>query len=239
MFFEEDPLAARSPDIADPQTPVPGGDSRELPQVSLGGSWDGILHEFRNHLTLLMAGTTGLRSTLPGALAADCAEALQDMETSVHVLESLLALVDAGLRPGRSAASDVGKAVQKAITLAAPSLRGWVMVEAEGRGQVPPRFGNVIEAALGALLAELGRSSELRSERPQPSLAPIRILASADSGVFRAQLAGPGSQPPLTWRTRLATYLLEGLGGRIEPVAPSGWAISLKLSVSKPEPPSQ
>jgi len=239
MFFEEDHLAARSPDMAEAEAPVSSGDSRQLPQISLGGSWDGVLHEFRNHLTLLMAGTTGLRSTLPGALAADCAEALQDMETSVHMLESLLSLVDAGLHPGRPVVTDVGKAVQKAISLAAPSLRGWVMVEAEGRGQLPPRFGNVLEAAMGALLAELGRSSELRSERPQPSLPPIRIVASADGGLFRAQLMGPTGQPPPTWRSRLASYLIEGLGGELEAAPPSGWAVTVNLAVSKPEPPSQ
>src|SRR3954469_25636799 len=98
VLFEEDLLAARSPDIADAELPATSGDSGDMPQISLGGSWEGILHEFRNHLTLLMAGTTGLRSTLPGALAADCAEALQDMETSVHVIEALMAMVDAGLR---------------------------------------------------------------------------------------------------------------------------------------------
>src|ERR1700709_252297 len=35
----------------------------------LGGCWAGMLNEFRNHLTIFLAGTTELSATLPGSVA--------------------------------------------------------------------------------------------------------------------------------------------------------------------------
>ncbi|HET6280529.1 MAG TPA: hypothetical protein VFH73_06170, partial [Polyangia bacterium] len=48
--------------------------------------WNGVVHEFRNHLTLLLAGTTEVRAGLPDSVAGDLAETLNDMESSVQTV---------------------------------------------------------------------------------------------------------------------------------------------------------
>src|SRR5262252_6956748 len=69
--------------------------------------WNGALHEFRNHLTVLLATATELRSVLPAPMPVEVSDALAESERNVQSLSSLIAELDAAVKTGEPVIGDL------------------------------------------------------------------------------------------------------------------------------------
>jgi hypothetical protein len=182
--------------------------------------WNGVVHEFRNHLTLLLAGTSEVRAGLPASVAADLAETLDDMETSVQTVNNLLAAVDGAIKGGEQVICDVDVLIERALAMAAPVLGPRVNVTvSKGRPAAVKNRGNALECALAALIADLGRVSEFRQRAAEVLTAvyQIRIKVVPERGALTIEIESTASIPPQTsWRALLAEYLAGKVGCVVE-----------------------
>ncbi len=194
------------PDAADP--------------VRFATVWNGVVHEFRNHLTLLLAGTTEVRSGLPASVAADLAETLNDMESSVQNINALLGALDSAMKDGDQLLCEVDVVIARALAMAAPTLGGVNITVKKSRPAAVKNLGTAVECALSALLADLARASDFR--RRGNGLLPIvppqiRINVQAERGSLTIEVESSASAPPPTsWRLLLATYLAARVGCTLE-----------------------
>lgn len=187
----------------------------------LNGCWAGMVNEFRNHLTIFLAGTTELAATLPGAVAAQFADRLEDMEASAEFLQTLLIWMDASISGGTQVISDVGEVLRRAETLALTGLPARANIRLELRPAGVRNRGAAIECALAALITELGRvPSPWPAERPgMPGRFEVRTAVFPRPGAVAIILTSGGKQPPAGgWRVALAKTLLAQVSGTVEPL---------------------
>jgi hypothetical protein len=180
-----------------------------------------MVNEFRNHLTIFLAGTTELSATLPGAVAAQFADRLNDMEASAEFLQTLLVWMDTSISGGAQVISDVGDVLRRAETLAATGLPSRVAVRLELRPAGVRNRGASIECALAALITELGRVPNPWPPDHQggPSGFEVRATVHPQPGTVIILLSSGADQPPAGgWRVSLAKVLLSEVGGSVEPL---------------------
>lgn len=191
--------------------------------VRFGAVWGGVVHEFRNHLTLLLAGTTEIRSGLPASVAADLAETLDDMENGIQNINALLGAVDSAVKEGDQLLCEVDVVIERALAMAAPTLGGVNITVKKSRPAAVKNIGTAVECALAALLADLARASDFRRRGPNllPMVPPqIRINVQAERGSLTIEVDSSSSSPPATsWRVLLATYLAARVGCTLERAA--------------------
>jgi len=188
--------------------------------IHFGGVWNGLVHEFRNHLTLLLAGTTEVRAGLSATLAADMAETLDDMEASVQSINSLLGAMDGAMKEGDQVLCDVDVLIDRALAMSAPALAGINITVKKSRQAAVKNQGTAVESALAALLSDMARSSEFRRRAANlvPGVAPqIRIQVQAERGFLTMEVESSATAPPATsWRVLLAGYLASRVGCTLE-----------------------
>jgi len=181
--------------------------------------WDGILGEFRNHLTVLLAVAGEIRSASPANSMGAMATALAEAEGSVQRLDALVGFVDAALRNGTEVVADLDDVFERALRLAAPALRGTsVSLHRERRTGVANR-GTALEALLAALLIELaqagGRDRAGTGDRPRA----IELHVEATRGAMFLSVESDGPRPPVAgWRFALACDLGARLGAVVTPL---------------------
>lgn len=185
---------------------------------SLGGCWAGMLNEFRNHLTIFMAGTSELSATLPGAVAVQFADRLDDMEASAEFLQTLLVWMDTSISGGASVICDVGEVFRRTETLATAGLPSRTKVRFEPKPAGVRNRGAALECALAALITELGRLSPRASDPfGPPGQSEIRVWVAPVRGALTIFVETSAQHPRSPgWRVTLAKLLVGQLGGALE-----------------------
>jgi hypothetical protein len=189
--------------------------------------WNGILHEFRNHLTGLMAATSDLRAEMSPALALQMGDAVCEAERNVQGLTSLLAFVDASVRTVEPLISSLGDIADRAIRLAAPAAGGRVSITTDVPRDVGVRNrGSALECLVAALIVDLARADLARADlaradlaragdgkAAEPGSAPrIRVEAEVGRRGLAIEIASDGARPAASsWRFLLALELAEKL----------------------------
>jgi hypothetical protein len=207
--------------------------------------WNGILHEFRNHLKVLAAAAMELRAEMPPSLALHVAEAVSETERNVQSLGTLLSLADASLRdaePRRveSREADLGDAdlivsgldqvLERAIHLAAPAVGRTVsIVVVRGPGIGVKNRGNALESLLAALIIDLARAGEGRNVDAALRAPRIGLRAEAGRGGLSIEIESSGLPPVAgSWRTLLAADLAARLDATLSILPGSaGFAVHL------------
>ena len=180
-------------------------------------AWNGILHEFRNHLTVLLAAATEIRVALPFDAGRDVAEALAESEWNVQRLNALVGFVDAALRDGGPVVADLDDVIERALRLAAPAMgRTAISVHKERRIGLPNR-GASLEALLAALLIDLVRTERRTRTDERRLQIDVRVEASRTTLALTVESSGQ-RPPPDSWRFALAVDLADRLGAAIEPL---------------------
>lgn len=193
---------------------------------SFDGGWMGLVNEFRNHLTIFLAGTNQLSAMLPRAVACEFADRLDDMESSAVFLQTLLTWMDASVGRGSQAISDVGDLLRRAEGLATTGLSPRVSIRVESRPAGVRNRGVAIECAVAALITELGRIPPSRSASSDDSGAltsVVTVSVHPRRGALSIFIATSSSQAPAYfqstdggWRVSLAKALLAQVGGTVE-----------------------
>lgn len=192
-----------------------GNRDGEVHQIT--SAWNGILHEFRNHLTVVLAAATEIRVALPYDAGREVAEALGETEWNVQRLNALVGFVDAVLRDGSQVVADLDDVVERALRLAAPAMgRTAVSVHKDRRTGVPNR-GSSLEALVAALLVDLVRTD--RRARGDDRRLQIDIRAEATRTALNLTVESDGHRPPPdSWRLALAYELAGRVGASLEPL---------------------
>jgi hypothetical protein len=187
-----------------------GGDEPSL-QSHL---WTGMLHEFRNQLTLLLAGTTEIRAALPPSAAFDLAETLEEMESSLQSITTLTGCIDTAMRPGPQVISDLGDVIERSIAAARGSIHPGVEITVSSRvGAVRNRSG-AVDSALSLLIVDLARAAEFRRGR---AANEIQIEVFTGRGALTIEIVSSAAHlPPPSWRRQLAQRLAATVAGTLE-----------------------
>jgi hypothetical protein len=186
---------------------------------SFDGGWMGMVNEFRNHLTIFLAGTNQLSAMLPMAVASEFADRLDDMESSAEFLQTLLTWMDASMGRGSQSISEIGDLLERAAALATTGLSSRVSIRLEPRPAGVRNRGAAIECALAALLTELGRVLEpgLPGEARTPQAVEVTASVHPQRGALSIVLASSAAQPlEGGWRVSLAKALLAQVAGTVE-----------------------
>ena len=183
--------------------------------VRLVPVWDGILHEFRNHLTVLLAAANEIRVATPPAGARGIADALAETESNVHRLNALVGFVDAAIRDGTPIIADLDDVVARALRLAAPTLgRTTVALHKERRTGVANR-GSAFESMLAALLIDLAQADP-QSTSSEGRPLQIDIHVEATRGALLLSIESAGRRPPVdSWRFALSADLAARIGATV------------------------
>lgn len=194
---------------------------------SFDGGWMGMVNEFRNHLTIFLAGTSQLSAALPRAVASEFADHLEDMESSAEFLQTLLTWMDASIGRGSQAICDVGDVLRRAESLAYTGLSSRVSIRLEPRPAGVRNRGVAVECALAALITELGRVLNPRplGDLGTPPVFEVTVSVHPKRGALSIVLRSGGAQPVEGgWRVALAKTLLNHVGGTVEALtqAPDG-----------------
>ena len=183
--------------------------------VRLVPVWDGILHEFRNHLTVLLAAANEIRVATPPFGTRGVADALAETESNVHRLNALVAFVDTAIRDGTPVVADLDDVVARALRLAAPTLgRTTVSLHKERRTGVANR-GSAFESMLAALLVDLAQADPQSSSSDGGRLQ-IDIHVETTRGALVPSIESTGQRPPVdSWRFALSSDLAARIGARV------------------------
>src|SRR3954462_8672433 len=183
--------------------------------VQLVPVWDGILHEFRNHLTVLLAAANEIRVATPPSGTRAIGDALAETESNVHRLNALVAFVDAAIRDGNPVIADLDDVVARALRLAAPPLgRTAVSLHKERRTGVANR-GSAFESMLAALLVDLAQADP-QSVSPDGGRLQIHIHVEATRGALVLSIESIGQRPPVdSWRFALSSDLAARIGATV------------------------
>ena len=183
--------------------------------VRLVPVWDGILHEFRNHLTVLLAAANEIRVATPPPASRGIADALAETESNVHRLNALVGFVEAAMRDGTAVVADLDDVVARAVRLAAPTVgRTTVSLHKEHRTGVANR-GSAFESLLAALLIDLTQADP-QSSSPDGGPLQIDIHVEATRGALVLSIESTGRRPPVdSWRFVLASDLAARVGATI------------------------
>jgi hypothetical protein len=177
--------------------------------------WEGILHEFRNHLTVLLAAANEIRVAAPLGGTRGIADALVETESNVHRLNALAGFVDAAIRDGTPVVADLDDVVARALRLAAPTLgRTTVSLHKERRTGVANR-GSAFESMLAALLVDLAQADP-QSTSAEGAPLRIDIHVEATRGSLVLSVESTGRRPPLeSWRFALSSDLAARIGATV------------------------
>jgi len=168
--------------------------------------WNGILHEFRNHLTVLLAAATEVRAAIAPAVTAEITEALSETEWNVQRLNALVGFVDAAIRDGAPMVADLDDVIDRALRLAAPTLGSAAVSFRKERRLGVGNRGSALESLLAALIVELARSEGLQ----------IDIDAESSRGSVVLEIESNGRRPSVTsWRFVLASDLAARIGATV------------------------
>ena len=186
--------------------------------VQLVPVWDGILHEFRNHLTVLLAAANEIRVATPPSGTRAIGDALAETESNVHRLNALVAFVDAAIRDGTPVIADLDDVLARALRLAAPTLgRTTVTLHKERRTGVANR-GSAFESMLAALLVDLAQADP-QSFCPDGGRLQIHIHVEATRGALALSIESTGQCPPVdSWRFALSSDLAARIGATVAPL---------------------
>lgn len=185
--------------------------------------WSGMLGEFRNHLKIFLAGTTELSACLPGSVAAQVGDRLEDMEASVEFLQTLLVWMDTSISGGAQVISDVMEVFRRTDNLVRPALPSRVNVRFQPWATGVRNRGAALECALAALITELSR---LPPAWPPQTLSDrgrvdISVSVVPNRGTPAIQIEGNVQLAANShgWRVGLARVLLAQIGGTLEPLS--------------------
>lgn len=219
-------------------TPIEPSSAKPAARVSDGANprdfqhsyWQGVLREFRNHLSIVMARSGQLATALPGAIAARTADCLADIEGSTNRMEGMLTWMDAALVPESPSISEVGELLNRATQMATTWLRPNVRVWIESRPGALRNRGTTLESAIAALIMEVGgggASSWFAAGRQGKDVVDgkegtvnVRLSAHPGHGDLRIDIVADRAREPLRsadWRLPLARALLASVGGDLEP----------------------
>jgi len=180
--------------------------------------WSGALHEFRNHLTVLLAAATELRGAVPATIAVDVAESIAETERNVQSLSSLVAQLDSVVKSGEPLISDLDEMIDRALRIAAPSLGRRVSVSVtKGRKTGARNRGTTLECMLASLIVDLARAADAR---PADAGRPprLQVHVEAGRGSLIVEIESNGGRPPAgSWRFLLATELAAKLDASVTP----------------------
>jgi hypothetical protein len=183
--------------------------------------WSGFLHEFRNHLTVLMGATSELRDEVPPAVAATIGDTVFEAERNVQGLTSLVALLDASLRTVEPVIAPLGDVVDRAVRLASPAVGRLAAIVTNVPREIGVRNrGSALEGLIAALVIDLARSyvgGDHEVGRP----ARVRIDADVGRRGLAIEIACEGAcmdppslspassapAPTASWRRALAMEL--------------------------------
>jgi hypothetical protein len=208
------------------QVAVASAESQIVPDLELARLapiWDGILHEFRNHLTGLLAVADEIRAIAPAAPGDAIATALAEARGNVQRMDALVGFVDATLRDGTEVVADLDDVVERALRLAAAVLvRTSVVLHKDRRTGVSNR-GGALEALLAALLVELARAAGKDMDDQPGKDVPaggrpntIDIYVEATRGAICLSIESDGRRPPSgSWRLALASDLATRIGATV------------------------
>jgi hypothetical protein len=178
--------------------------------------WDGILHEFRNHLRVLVAAATELRAEMPPSLALQVSEAVLETERNVQSLGTLLSLADASLRHAEPIVCPLDHVLDRAIHLTAPAVGRSVSITLLRGHTIGVRNrGTALECLLAALIIELARAAEGRAETARRS-PRIQVRAEAERSALTIEIESDGPTPTArSWRLLLANDLAARLNATL------------------------
>jgi len=184
-----------------------GEDSRRLVPV-----WKGFLHEFRNHLTVLMGATSDLRAEVPPAVSPEVDVAICEAERTVAGLTSLATVMDASMLNTEPLIARLGEVVDRAVRLAVPFVGRRASITTNGPRDLGVRNrGSALESLLAVLIVELARSQDTTrsSDLASPAASPrVRIDAEVGRHGIAIEVVGDGSRlDSSSWRLDLATEL--------------------------------
>src|SRR5262245_43962255 len=189
--------------------------------------WSGILHEFRNHLALMLAATTEVRIVTAPAVVPEISRALTETEWNVQRMSALVAFVDAAIRGGAPATADLDAVIERALRLAAPAL-GRVAVSFNKPRRIDVRNrGTALECLIAGLIIELAR---VGSETLAPNCRQqIDVFADVGRGSTVLEIDSGGISPsPPSWRVALAHDLATRIGASVTtPAASAGFVVRL------------
>jgi hypothetical protein len=201
----------------------------DLELVQFMPIWNGILHEFRNHLTVLLAAATEVRAIAPPALAAELADALVQSEVSVERMSSLVAFIDAAVRNGAPAVDDLDDVIERALRLAAPGLGRTSVTFTKPRQVQVHNRGTALECLISGLIVELARAeAKAGSTRPTARRHQIEVQADIGHDATVLEIESNGRPPaPGAWRVALASDLASRIGATVTPHEPAGFIVRL------------
>jgi hypothetical protein len=178
--------------------------------------WNGILREFRNHLTVLLAAAGEIRAAAPPVGPLQISAALAETEWNVERLNTLVGFVDAAIRDGSSVVADLDDIVERALRLAAPALgRTSVSLHKDRRTGVTNR-GSALESLLAALLVELAQAEAKGPGSDGERRPRIDIHVEATRTALYLSIESDGRRPAAeSWRFALAADLAARIGATI------------------------
>jgi hypothetical protein len=180
--------------------------------------WNGILHEFRNHLTVLLAATTELRAEMPASMALQVAEAVTETERNVQSLGSLITFMDASVTEAEPLICDLDGTIERALRLARPSVGHRVSVTASrGRKAGVRNIGSALESLLASLIVDLARAGEGKAS-DLSRCHSIVVRTEQGPRSMAIEIESTGVRPAAgSWRHLLASDLAVKLGAVIVP----------------------
>jgi len=192
----------------------------------------GILHEFRNHLTLLSAATTEVKTvtsspTIIPEILPEIAQALTDTESNVRRMTALMAFIDAAVRGGPRTTVELDGVIERALRLVAPAL-GRVAVSFNKPSHIQVRNeGAALECLIAGLIVELARAG--METRDPIYRQQIDVFADVGRGAIVLEIDSSGRRPALgSWRIALARELATRLGASVTaPAAGAGFVVRL------------
>ena len=189
---------------------------------------NGILHEFRNHLTLLTAATTEVRTVASSpTVVPEISQALSETESNVQRMTALMMFIDAAVQDGTPETAELDQVIERALRLAAPALgRVAVSFNKPHRIQVRNR-GTALECLIAGLIVELARAG---SETRDPIYRQqIDVFADVGGGGIVLEIDSSGRRPAAgSWRVALARELAARLGASVTtPAAGAGFVVRL------------
>jgi hypothetical protein len=190
--------------------------------------WNGILHEFRNHLTVVLAAATEVRALTPAPVGSEIGEALSETEWNVHRMNALVGFVDAALRDGATVPVALDEAVDRAVGLAAPALGRTALSVKRAHGIEVGNRGTALECLISGLLVDLARAEAAVSDTSRAHRIEVRAETTAAGGAL-LHLESNGRRPATgSWRTALASDLATRIGATVlAPPAKAGFLIRL------------
>ncbi|HXU01969.1 MAG TPA: hypothetical protein VN903_13445 [Polyangia bacterium] len=194
---------------------------------------NGILHEFRNHLTLLSAATTEVRAGAASPAAVpDISQALRETESNVQRMTALMAFIDAAVRDGATAAADLDQVIERALRLAAPAL-GRVAVSFNKPRSIRVRNrGTALECLIAGLIVELARAGCDTRDPIYRQQIDVFAEVGAGRGDTVLEIDSSGRRPTQgPWRVALACELAARIGASVTtPASGAGFIVRLESS---------